>query len=661
MAIPEKPACGEGRRGWAAPAALFAAALSVRLAVAIEAWRSVPFLRAPVVDGAEYFIRAREVAAGEWWSTKMEIHPPLYGWFAGTILALFGNGSFALYAVQAILGAATAVLLWRFTRLLAGPRAALAAGGLAAVAWPAVFQEAQASAAGLSLFLAAAVLNLAEWATRGRPLRALAPGLAVGLAGIAHGMMLAFGLVLLLPLLERTRRGALAAAAGVAAALLPVLAVCAHNSGLDDGAYALQANVGLNVWIGNNPAADGFPNIPQGPPYDDVVDRAWRAGHLTSAEQDRHFRAQAVSWAVSHPFRWLALVGRRALGTWSAAEVDSSMDAGIFHEALALDAAAFARWWLLAALALPGAVLLWRGAGEKRRLWAAAAVAAGLPLLLLVTSNRYRVPLLAAMVPAAGVALEAAWTRRRELASRAGAGLAAAAVAGAALSLAGPGTPRTGAYCDRDVLLGASRAELGDLRAAESHFRSALARRPGDPYVLLMLGRVHSRAGAAGLAADATVLALAARPSYVDALVQAALLLPAAGRAREVEPLFRAALVADPSDPRIPGRFGEWLLAQGRPADAVAPLRRAADLQPRSRGYRANLGLALLATGRPAEAEPLFLSVLEDDPSHSDALFGAAECALARGDRPEALRLARAALDAGHPAAGELVERASHP
>ncbi|MEK7469473.1 MAG: tetratricopeptide repeat protein [Planctomycetota bacterium] len=623
MTTPEIPDVPSGAvRPWLAPCAVFAGALAVRLAVAIEAWTRIPFLKAPVVDGAEYFIRARQVAAGEWWSQKMEIHPPLYGWFAGTVFSMFGDGSFALYAIQALIGSATAVLIWRFTKLLAGPRAAVVAGALAAVAWPAVLQEVHASAAGLSLCFAAAALNLSEWATRGRPLRALAPGLAVGLAGIAHGMMLAFALVLLLPLLSRTRRGALVAAAGLAAALVPPLAVCAHNAGLDDGSYTLQANVGLNVWIGNNPNADGYPNLMQGPPYDDVVDRAWRAGHLTAAEQDSYFRGEALRWAASHPFRWMALCGKRLLGTWSSAEVDSSMDARVFEEGLALDLLAFGRWGLLAALALPGAILLWRRSGENRRLWLAGAAAAGIPLLLLVTSNRYRVPLLVALLPAAGVALEAAWTERKALATRACAGLAALAVGGGVLSFLNPLGVPTGAYADRDMALGASHAELGDLPSAEKHFQAALVRRPGDPYVLLMLGRVYHKAGAVAPAVEATQRALAARPSYVDALVQAALFLQAAGRPSEADGLFRKGMLAEPLDPRIPGRYGEWLLSQNRAAEGIPALRRAVELQPRSRGYRNNLGMALLAIGRLAEAEKQFRSVLEDDPGNADALTG---------------------------------------
>ena len=176
------------------------------------------------------------------------------------------------------------------------------------------------------------------------------------------------------------------------------------------------------------------------------------------------------------------------------------------------------------------------------------------------------------------------------------------------------------------MALGSSRAELGDLPAAEKHYQAALARRPNDPYVLLQMGRVYQKAGVAAPAVDATLRALAARPAYVDALVQAAVFLPAAGRISEVDPLFRKGMLAEPLDPRIPGRYGEWLLAQGRAAEAIPALRRAVELQRRSRGYRLNLGFALLAIGRPAEAAEVFQSVLDDDPGNEEALQGLQSC-----------------------------------
>jgi Tfp pilus assembly protein PilF len=470
-------------------------------------------------------------------------------------------------------------------------------------------------------------------------------------------MMLAFGLVLLLPLLDRTRRGLAAAGLGAAAAVLPILLVAAHNRTLDDGAFSLQANVGLNVWIGNNPSADGTPNVPQGPAYEQIIHDAWREGHLTAGEQDRYFRNKALSWAASHPLAWLALAGRKALATLSDAEFDSSMDAGIFREGLSLDVLAFVRWGWLAALAVPGGALIWRRS-KDRQVWLAGLVAAALPLLVLLTSNRYRVPLLAAMVPAAAVALEAAWTERRALRAPGAQALAWLALGTGAVSHLNLLRLDGSTIFDRDRAFGASLAARGDLSAAEQRFLASRAAHPEDPHIHLLLGRLYAAAGDSASARSAVREALRMRPHYHDALVLAAMVTPAAS---EVQDHFRRALDADPRDPRLHGRYGEWLLASDRFADAIPPLESAVALQPRSRSFRANLALALYGAGRKSDAETHFRKILEADPDHAEALFGVAAIAFERGDRDECLRFARRAAAAGHARAAALVQRASQP
>jgi Tfp pilus assembly protein PilF len=636
------------------PVAVFVAAFAVRVLVASEGWGKVPLLRSPVVDGAEYVIRGAQVADGQFWPTKMEIHPPLYGWFVGGIFAVFGRATFWLYIAQAALGACTALLLWTWTRALAGPRAAAIAGALAAFAWPLVSHEAQVSAAGVTAFFVASALAASEWAARGRPSRALAPGVLVGLAALAHGLCLAFTLILLVPLLSRSRQGVLAATIGLVAAVVPPLSVCARNSALTDGAFALQSNIGLNMWIGNNEGANGYPNLVQGPPYEEPVARAWNAGALTTSEQDRYFRAELLRWIGAHPFRWLGLCGRKALATWSNADVDSSMDSGILRKALALDALAFVRWGWLAGLALPGAILLARRR-DRRALLAAAAVAAFVPLVLLVTSARYRVPCVLLLVPAAAAALDAAWEHRRRLASRHALALAGLAAAGAALSYADfPAVP-SDRYFPGDRMIGASWSALGDFDLAEDHLEAARRAAPGDPVPPLLLSRVHFITGANDRAVADLLHALDLHPTYLEALVQAGSLLPSLGKAREAEDRYLVAVAIAPRDSRFRGRYGEFLLANGRAGEALEPLREAVTMQPRSRTFRMNLGACYLVLQRVGEAEGEYRAILDEYPANGDAFLGLATCALQRGDSATARGWAEQAREVGHPGAEEFL------
>ncbi|MBI2920348.1 MAG: tetratricopeptide repeat protein [Planctomycetes bacterium] len=644
----------------AVPAAIFAAAFGVRAAVSTEAWRRIPFLRWPVIDGADYADRARGVAAGAFWSQNMEIHPPLYGWLLGMEYAVFGDGTIWPFMVQALLGAAACVLLWKWTCGLAGERVAAVAGALAAFAWPLVHQEVQVSAAGLATFLVAAALAAGAWAERGHPFRMAAPGVLVGLAGIAHGMALAFVLVLALPLLQRTRRAAAACAIGLALAAVPPLMVCAHNAGVDDGAYALQANVGLNAWIGNGEGANGYPNVPQGERYDALVNEAYLADALTAAEHDRFFRRKTLSWMFAHPLRWLGLVGRKLAATWSAEQVDSSMDSGIFEDRLALDALAFVRWGWLAGLAVPGAILLWRRS-PRRLAWLAAVLAATIPLALLVTSARYRAPLALPLIAAAAVALEAAWTGRRRLASRAGAALAGAAVAGAALSYANLTGVASGDYFAGDRQLGSSYARGQDWARAEEHLLRAWRAAPSDPDALRALAALYFVQGRREEALKWARAALDAGPASLQTLVQGTAILAAGRREEEIDAAWARAVALSPRDARFYARWGEFKLGAGRYAEAAELLQKSIALQPRSRTVQANCGGAFLALRRWPEAEARYRAVLDADPFHAEANYGMAVARAEQGDPQGAIRYAREAAESGHPDAPALLLRLGSP
>lgn len=88
------------------------------------------------------------------------------------------------------------------------------------------------------------------------------------------------------------------------------------------------------------------------------------------------------------------------------------------------------------------------------------------------------------------------------------------------------------------------------------------------------------------------------------------------------------------------------LLPQGRLAEAVRELRRARDLDPHSLIINLNMGEFLMWNGRPAEAEPHFRRLLELRPEHHLALQGLGRTALARGDTTAGLEWLEEALEA---------------
>jgi len=175
------------------------------------------------------------------------------------------------------------------------------------------------------------------------------------------------------------------------------------------------------------------------------------------------------------------------------------------------------------------------------------------------------------------------------------------------------------------------RAELvelpaGDLAAAESRLRRALAREPWSAEGWRALGETLRRAG---------------RPEQAIAA-------------------YREGLGRQPRDPSLRARLARLLVALGRPAEAERELEAGlAALGGRSSGsvdaarrpppdpglaeLRVALGEVLAARGRSREAERLWAAVLDGDPGHREARNSRAAARAAAGDlaaaRPELARL----------------------
>jgi len=137
---------------------------------------------------------------------------------------------------------------------------------------------------------------------------------------------------------------------------------------------------------------------------------------------------------------------------------------------------------------------------------------------------------------------------------------------------------------DRDVAEARHRADGGDLAAAESAFRRALAAQPDHPRALLGLGRVLAESGRFD-EAEKTLTALA--PNAAEAREAASLLAQVrlAGRAEDLPTPDEAehALQADPCDPAANLALGRFLAARG---DYAAALRHLLTAVERDKSFR---------------------------------------------------------------------------
>lgn len=185
-------------------------------------------------------------------------------------------------------------------------------------------------------------------------------------------------------------------------------------------------------------------------------------------------------------------------------------------------------------------------------------------------------------------------------------------------------------------LLGLARRQLGELDGAIGALEQAAQADPRRAAFHYNLGQVYAARGSRPAAIDSLVRAIALDPGHLRARYELACICRAAGDLDRAESELRACLAAGADDARVQAELAATLLDRGRPDLALPVAEAGLKRAPNLAVLHANLGNALRDTGRPAEAVA----------SYDRAL------ALAPGSDEIALNRALALLRAGRLAEG---------
>lgn len=416
-----------GRFDWIAVAALLAVSLALR-AFFIRALEGTPFFGplSPKLDDGVYDQMAQSIAAGNWIGRFPDgaFRIPGYPYFLGVIYAVFGRSLTAVHWIQAALGSFVPVLTYFVSRRLFGCRkSALAAGALTAAYVPLIFFENMLLGEGLSV-----LLNTAGWAALalgwGRRERAWPFALAGALWGLScllrPNTLLGVAAAAVFFLVWHARRGEwktacarAALVAGCAAAAIAPIAV--RNAVLYQDRIPITALAGVNLYIGNNPEADG---------------RFHLTPEIGSALGDMLENSRSIAErAAGRPLKPSEISGywtRRALAYWAGDPLGAArlllLKTGLFlnryeyPDILGIDFAAQlvpplgfrpVDHGLVVVLAAYG---LWRLRGRYRREWPLAAYgvftgAYAASIVLFFLTARYRMPASVLLIPPAGYGL----------------------------------------------------------------------------------------------------------------------------------------------------------------------------------------------------------------------------------------------------------------
>ncbi len=379
--------------------------------------RGQPLFDEPHRDSIAYVDRAREILNGDFWGSGVYFHSaPLYPYFLALVMGPAGaTGLWWVRVVQALLSGVTAGLLGLTALRLFGRAAAVATTVMAVLYAPFLFYSGELLEITLTMFF----LALAAWAMAREELSS--PGLVgvgalLGAAALGKPNLLLLAPLILLhlgflrplrkPLSWPWRRGLLLTL-GV---LLLVLPFTLRNRLVGDDWVLISSNGGINLFIGNNPQANGGFQVPTAMQADlensnrRVASRAV-GRELKPSEASRFWGGRAWRFMKTRPLEAGALFWRKAGLLIGAYEIPNHFNFYFFREYLAP-----ALRWPLAGytLVLPLGVLgLVFGLRRNRaaRLAAASLLLIAASVVLFFVTSRYRLPALIWLLPFAGQGL----------------------------------------------------------------------------------------------------------------------------------------------------------------------------------------------------------------------------------------------------------------
>jgi 4-amino-4-deoxy-L-arabinose transferase-like glycosyltransferase len=300
-----------------------------------------PAFFAPIVDADRYDALAQALANGRDVGRELYWQPAFYPVLLGLIYRVVpGSTEHAILAVkivQALLGAATVLVVWRLGVRAFGARAGVVAGCIFALYGPALFFEGELLGTGWEMFWAAALPGLlAACAERARPLRYAAFGAGSALAILARPSFVpcvVVGVAWLAWRAWRARESSPRAAqtrnwsALVAAASLILVPALVTRHAATNQLSLLPLSGGINLYVGNNPDRCRTLAARPGSEWQAIANEAEAAGAgRDPVAQDAYFYARFTGYVAGDPLGFSAGILAKAQQLISGRELPRNED-----------------------------------------------------------------------------------------------------------------------------------------------------------------------------------------------------------------------------------------------------------------------------------------------------------------------------------------------
>ena len=427
-------------------------------------------------------------------------------------------------------------------------------------------------------------------------------------------------------------------------AALPVMPVVLYNTMVLKEPVPLQANSGFNFYLGNGPDADGTCRLRPGPEWDRVHNEAAKAAQVQGISKDQYFFKESFRFIAENPLQWLTLLSKKALYVWNEKELTAGADLWPLRYFTAFQRNTNWSFGVVALLAL-FAIFIHLVPGlykrEDRRLFfyryrhfLLLMVAFWSAQTLLVTSGRYRVPMLIAVLVLASAGAASLICEFRTRPKRAALAFSVSLIAAVSVVyLPSPPFHLEAEVAEADSILGEALIKQGHYIEAAGMLRAAAEHQPAWSRNYNLLGLISEKQNSYDDAMGYYKQAIECDPEDPEGYVNLATLYANRKMMDKAEHYFSQALSLEEATPSLYYNYALYCSDKGDFKRAVKYYKATLKLNPSNVQALNNLGTIYFWQQQMEQAIKCFRTALRLEPNNPEKMVNLALAYLKNGDK----------------------------
>lgn len=398
--------------------AIFITALALRI-VCLQQMNNSPF-NPLYLDGEYYNSWAINIAGGDVLGKEAFYGLPLYPYLLGFVYSVFGQNIFIAQVSNAIMDAASCILLYFIGKRIFNPRIALAAAFIFVFFNMSFYFNAFPDSTALSVLLYLSSLSLLLFAfARPAFFKWCLTGLLMGVASLANAAIIVFvPFIIILAFFKFARnasKGKVLAwmASMILAISLSISAVTVRNYMVARDFVPVTYHADITFYSGNNPLSIGSFNLPEslGRGIRNTKEASRNAAEkalarrLKPSEISGYWFRQGLAFIKEDPARYLRLLFNKAYLFWWTRPIPEGLPLKIVRDYSAVLRLPLFGYALISPLAILGLMLSYRKDNSRILILYSFVFAAFLSAIIYFVNQRYRMIVMPALILFASSAL----------------------------------------------------------------------------------------------------------------------------------------------------------------------------------------------------------------------------------------------------------------